>query len=344
MLTGRENLVMFGRLYGLNKSAARTRAKELLDEFDLAMRRDRRVKNLLGRNAPADRHRLRSGGPAAGGLPGRADHRAGSAQQAEHLGPGWQFKGRRHRHAADHAVPRGGRRAERPDHRDRPGRIIAEGTAEELKERTGGTYCEIVPRDLKDLAAIADTLGSLVPEKIRAAMTPESDRIAMPAPEGASTLIEAVRPAGGGQHRTGRHRAAAPVARRRIPGAHRRIPASRAIPLRPRPPGDRDNHRRAPTRRRSHNGGCSPAASSRRPCATASSSRRSPPRWFSRPASTSRCTRSWEPPPRPVQQLRAIPDAADRPAGHHVRRRCRQRFGRRRMRCRASIDASDRCR
>ena len=35
------------------------------------------------------------------------------------------------------------------------GRVIAEGTADQLKERTGGSYCEIVPRDLKDLRAIA---------------------------------------------------------------------------------------------------------------------------------------------------------------------------------------------
>jgi len=31
-----------------------------------------------------------------------------------------------------------------------------------------------------------------VPEKIMAALTPESDRIAIPAPDGANTLIEAV--------------------------------------------------------------------------------------------------------------------------------------------------------
>src|SRR6201990_2837568 len=35
MLTGRENVVMFGRLQGLKKSAARTRARELLRALDL---------------------------------------------------------------------------------------------------------------------------------------------------------------------------------------------------------------------------------------------------------------------------------------------------------------------
>ena len=43
------------------------------------------------------------------------------------------------------------------------GTIIAEGTADELKERTGATYCEIVPRHLNDLPAMAEALSSLLP-------------------------------------------------------------------------------------------------------------------------------------------------------------------------------------
>ena len=34
------------------------------------------------------------------------------------------------------------------------GEIVAEGTADELKERTGGSYCEIVPQDLNDVPAV----------------------------------------------------------------------------------------------------------------------------------------------------------------------------------------------
>src|SRR5262245_45010081 len=48
MLTGRENLVMFGRLQGLNKSDARSRAKELLREFDLGTAADRAVSTYSG--------------------------------------------------------------------------------------------------------------------------------------------------------------------------------------------------------------------------------------------------------------------------------------------------------
>jgi ABC-2 type transport system ATP-binding protein len=72
------------------------------------------------------------------------------------------------------------------------GVIVAEGTADELKERTGGSYCEIVPRDLNDLPAVVEALGSLLPEKNRAALTATSDRIAMPAPRGPTTLVEAL--------------------------------------------------------------------------------------------------------------------------------------------------------
>jgi len=72
------------------------------------------------------------------------------------------------------------------------GVIVAEGTADQLKERTGGSYCEIVPRDLNDLPAIAEALGSLLPDQNRAALTTASDRIALPAPRGANTLVEAL--------------------------------------------------------------------------------------------------------------------------------------------------------
>jgi ABC-2 type transport system ATP-binding protein len=48
MLTGRENLLLMGRLRHLRRRAARRRAGELLDRFDLAVAADRRVATYSG--------------------------------------------------------------------------------------------------------------------------------------------------------------------------------------------------------------------------------------------------------------------------------------------------------
>jgi ABC-2 type transport system ATP-binding protein len=48
MLTGRENLVMFGRLQGLKKPVARSRAEQLLDQLDIVHAADRKVSTYSG--------------------------------------------------------------------------------------------------------------------------------------------------------------------------------------------------------------------------------------------------------------------------------------------------------
>ena len=192
MLTGRENLVMFGRLQGLKKFEARSRAKDLLDHFDLADAADRRVSTY------------------SGGMRRRIDIACGLVVRPEvvfldepttGLDPRsrqsiWQlvsdFK------EAGIATLLTTQYLEEADAlSDRiividNGTIIAEGTADELKERAGTTYCEIVPRHLKDLPVVAAALGSLLPVKNRAALTTSSDRVAMPAPDGPNTLVQAL--------------------------------------------------------------------------------------------------------------------------------------------------------
>jgi ABC-2 type transport system ATP-binding protein len=193
VLTGRENLVLFGRLQGLSKSAARCRAEELLTEFDLQYAAKRRV------------------GTYSGGMRRRIDIACGLVVRPEvvfldepttGLDPRsrqviWDlvasFKNlgistlltTQYLEEADSLSDR----IIVIDH----GEIVAEGTADELKERTGGSYCEIVPQDLNDLPAVVTALGPLLPEKNRAAaLASESDRIAMPAPRGPNTLVEAL--------------------------------------------------------------------------------------------------------------------------------------------------------
>ena len=48
LLTGRENLVMMGRLYRLTKDSAKARAQELLEEFDLVKAAERPAKTYSG--------------------------------------------------------------------------------------------------------------------------------------------------------------------------------------------------------------------------------------------------------------------------------------------------------
>ena len=49
-----------------------------------------------------------------------------------------------------------------------------------------------MPRDPADVPAVAEALGTLLPDTVRAAITPESDRITIPAPNGPGTLTAAV--------------------------------------------------------------------------------------------------------------------------------------------------------
>jgi ABC-2 type transport system ATP-binding protein len=192
MLTGRENLVMFGRLQGLKKSDARSRAKELLDQFDLVHAADRCVSTYSG----GMRRRIDiSCGlvvhpevafldePTTGLDPRSRQSIWDLVAHFKEAGIGTLLT-TQYLEEADALSDR----IILIDH----GTIIAEGTADELKELTGGTYCEIVPRHLEDLPAVAEALGSLLPEKNRAALTPASDRIAMPAPDGPNTLAQAL--------------------------------------------------------------------------------------------------------------------------------------------------------
>ncbi|GFG54678.1 daunorubicin/doxorubicin resistance ABC transporter ATP-binding protein DrrA [Mycolicibacterium agri] len=188
MLTGRENLQMFGRLQGLRKKAARARAEELLHQFDLVDAAARLVKTY------------------SGGMRRRIDIACGLVVRPEvvfldepttGLDPRsrqsiWDLVGEFKKVGIATLLTT--QYLEEADVlSDRivvidQGKIIAQGTADELKKRTGGTYCEIVPRHLHDLTAMTEALSCLLTQENRAALTSGADRIAMPAPDGPATL------------------------------------------------------------------------------------------------------------------------------------------------------------
>ncbi|KRE33145.1 IclR family transcriptional regulator [Mycobacterium sp. Soil538] len=192
MLTGRENLLMFGRLQGLKKKVAKERALELLEQFDLVAAADRPVSTY------------------SGGMKRRIDIACGLVVRPEVVFLDEPTTGLdpRSRQAiwelvtdfkeAGIATLLTTQYLEEADLlSDRiividKGTVIAEGTADQLKERTGGTYCEIVPRHMRDLPEVARVLGPLLPQANRAALTETSDRISMPAPDGPTTLMAAL--------------------------------------------------------------------------------------------------------------------------------------------------------
>ncbi|WP_293307401.1 ATP-binding cassette domain-containing protein [Mycolicibacterium sp.] len=192
MLTGYENLVMFGRLQGLKKAAAQARARELLAEFDLEGAAERRVSTY------------------SGGMRRRVDIACGLVVRPEVVFLDEPTTGLdpRSRQAiwdlvtmfktagiatllTTQYLEEADALSDRIIVIDR-GTIVAQGTADDLKKRTGGTVCEIVPSDPADVYAVADALGALLPATSRAALTAESDRVSIPASDGPGTLSAAL--------------------------------------------------------------------------------------------------------------------------------------------------------
>ncbi|MFJ1458262.1 ATP-binding cassette domain-containing protein [Nocardia wallacei] len=193
-LSGRENLELFGRLMGLAKKAARQRADTLLEEFDL-----------VGAGKRAVRH-------YSGGMRRRVDIACGLVVRPEVVfldepTTGLDPRSRQGVWDLVNALKRQGitvllttQYLEEADVLSDniividKGAVIAEGTADALKEKTGGSYCEVVPLDPKQLRTAADALGELLPEAVRTDLLADgADRVSIPAPDGAATLAEAVR-------------------------------------------------------------------------------------------------------------------------------------------------------
>jgi ABC-2 type transport system ATP-binding protein len=196
-LTGRENLVLFGRLMGLDNASAKRRADDLLRQFDLVEAARRPVKGY------------------SGGMRRRVDIACGLVVRPEVVfldepTTGLDPRSRQGVWALVSALKDQGitvllttQYLEEADVLSDniividKGTVIAEGTANQLKASAGGSFCEIVPVEPRTLPAIAQALGDMVPPDARAAFPlgteGDEDRISIPAPDGAATLTEALR-------------------------------------------------------------------------------------------------------------------------------------------------------
>nr|WP_307848027.1 ATP-binding cassette domain-containing protein [Gordonia sp. SCSIO 19800] len=188
-LSGRENLILFGRLLGMNKKQARSRADELLETFGLTDAAGKRV------------------GQYSGGMRRRVDIACGLVtapkvvfldEPTTGLDPRsrlevWSLVKRMR--ATGIGVLLTTQYLEEADSMadeivviDK-GRVIAKGSANELKAATGEAYCEVTPSDPSELPRLRECLSDLVGRSVR---EDAARSVSVPAPHGPQTLSEVI--------------------------------------------------------------------------------------------------------------------------------------------------------
>jgi len=190
-LTGRENLWMFGRLYQLSSAVAKARAGELLEQFDLIDAADRTAKTYSGgmrrrldlASALIGRPRLLFLDEPTTGLDPRGrlgmwDVIRGLVREGTTLLLTTQYLEEADALADTIAVV---------DH----GKIIARGTADELKRQVGGERIEVVVRDQADIARAVEVLARDTAEQPSVEL--HARRITVAAHGGSKTLVQVVR-------------------------------------------------------------------------------------------------------------------------------------------------------
>lgn len=185
-LTGRENLILFGRLLRLSGREAQRRAASLLEQFDLAAAANRPVKTF------------------SGGMRRRLDLAASIVAEPlvlflDEPTTGLDPRSRQQLWAVVRELKQRGitillttQYLEEADAlADRivvidQGQVIAEGTADDLKDRVGGAFCEIRlvnPQDAARVKLLLAEVGELM----------GSGPYAIAAPQGVKTLAEVIR-------------------------------------------------------------------------------------------------------------------------------------------------------
>ncbi|HEY0227905.1 MAG TPA: ATP-binding cassette domain-containing protein [Mycobacterium sp.] len=189
LLTGRENLVLFARLRGLRRQQAKARADELIKQFDLEDAADRRVSTYSGgmwrrvdlASALVVTPRVLFLDEPTTGLDPRSRRDVWSfvgslASQGITVLLTTQYLEEADVLSDSIVVI---------DH----GQVIASGTAEDLKRRVGGSYCQVTPANPGDLPQVAAALAGLDGLDIDA----DTGSVAVFAPDGVATLGEVFR-------------------------------------------------------------------------------------------------------------------------------------------------------
>ncbi|OBB91086.1 daunorubicin/doxorubicin resistance ABC transporter ATP-binding protein DrrA [Mycobacterium sp. 852002-40037_SCH5390672] len=188
-LTGRENLVLFGRLRGLRRQKAKARADELLEQFDLVGAADRRVSTYSGgmrrrvdlASALVVLPRVLFLDEPTTGLDPRSRRAMWSLVSSLALQGVTVLLTTQYLEEADVLSDS----IVVIDH----GQVIASGTAEDLKRRVGSSYCQVTPANPADLPQIAAALSGLEGTDIDT----EMNFVSVPAPDGVTTLGEVFR-------------------------------------------------------------------------------------------------------------------------------------------------------
>jgi ABC-2 type transport system ATP-binding protein len=190
-LTGRENLWLFGRLYQLRSAEAHRRADDLLVQFDLDEAGDRVVKTYSGgmrrrldlASALIGRPRLLILDEPTTGLDPRSrlgmwDVIRDLVREGVTLLLTTQYLEEADELADQIAVV---------DH----GRIIARGTADELKAQVGGERIEVVVRDRSAIGPARELLARDAGDDTT--LDEHTRKLTVPADGGAQTLVQVVR-------------------------------------------------------------------------------------------------------------------------------------------------------
>lgn len=189
LLTGRENLVLFGRLRGLRRSDARLRADDLIEQFDMAHAADRRVMTY------------------SGGMRRRIDIAAALVVPPKVLfldEPTTGLDPRSRRDVWDLVSSLSAQGVtvllttqylEEADVLSDSivildsGRVAAQGTADDLKRLVGFGYCQVTPVNPADLTRIAATLADFTGAEV----DHDATTVSVPAPDGVATFGEVFR-------------------------------------------------------------------------------------------------------------------------------------------------------